>query len=95
MKYYTPDKAIHIPERIEKFKENLRAVIQIVREGKSLTDAYGMQIKELHDMSADLDLLQLMASHWEVYCRDNGLHPYTGKKGGMYEPWPGFEKRAK
>ncbi len=69
----------HVADRREEIIRNLRIVINKARNGESLSDGFGMPIKEMHDFSRDLDFLTVLASKWEKHCRDNNLNPRTGK----------------
>ena len=76
------DKAIHTIERYKILKENLERAL---KEGLPL----GLE----HDIRTDIHKFFQMASLWEIHCRENGLHPFTGRKEGMHQPWPGFKGR--
>lgn len=69
----------HAKARRDEIIKNLKTVINLVKLEQPLTDGYGMQIKELHDISRDLDDFVLFTTHWENHCRENNLNPRTGK----------------
>jgi hypothetical protein len=76
----------HARARRDEITKNLREVIRKAKAGESLTDGYGMQVKELHDISRDLDDFVLFSGLWEDHARSAGLNPRTGEPLAGKEP---------
>src|SRR6266540_3362436 len=79
----------HANARRDEIVRNMREVIRVAKDGGSLTDGSGMQIKPLHDMSRDLDELTHFAGKWEAHCREFGLDPRRGTPIVAGEWWRG------
>lgn len=61
--------APHTKAREEEVWRLIREVIRMVRAGEPLADGHGMQVKVMHDLTANIDRLYLDAARLETVVR--------------------------